>query len=271
MGERHRIRAVPGVPDDPFRLGPGDPLVLEGIDKCRPEPGHRRGRERSMWLHEPRRGIHAHHSVDDVVQAVPVGARELIGKCPNPVAPHEVELDEGAVLVEDRQLHAGERVPGPSRLRDPPAGGPAAHAPAASRSGPATGTDSRTRGPSAGNEIVMGSWSCGRTSVGSLKTSRVTTTPSAIRIRIRTMDPRKLTSATVPRRTLEPSGPVPRVTIPGRSARLMVSPARASTGREIRNSCPPTLRRPAPASTTAAGRTLSVPTNEATKPVVGKL
>ena len=48
-------------------------------------------------------------------------------------------------------------------------------------------------------------------------------------------------------------------------------PVRAVTGRLIRNSWPATLSRPAAGSTTTDGRTLSVPTNEATNPVAGKL
>ncbi len=77
------------------------------------------------------------------------------------------------------------------------------------------------------------------------------------------MEPRKLTSEMMPRSTFEPPS-VPRETISGRRASEMVDPVEARTSLAILMSCPPTESRPSPALTTWAGRTLSVPTNEAT-------
>ena len=78
--------------------------------------------------------------------ASPVAASSRLASRVHPPAPHQVELDERAVLVEDQQVDSVEQ---------PIAGGHGAHASAISSSTDSTGAfASRTSGPSCGKLIV---------------------------------------------------------------------------------------------------------------------
>ena len=92
------------------------------------------------------------------------------------------------------------------------------------------------------------------------------------RTRTRTIDPRKLTSSTVPRIRFPWPGASWRDTISGRRATARASPAFASSSpRAAWTSCPSIAIAPRAGSTTCPRRMLSVPTNDATKVVRGKL
>ena len=104
-GERHRVRRVPGAVDR--RLGAGRARRLHRRGRPRPPPGsgtsawpraaRGRGRGRSPSS-TPRQRVQA--LAERQARGGLRAGRELI----HPAAPHQVELDERAVLVEDEQV-----------------------------------------------------------------------------------------------------------------------------------------------------------------------
>src|SRR3972149_2141513 len=86
---------------------------------------------------------------------------------------------------------------------------------------------SSTRLASGGKETVTASPIGGRVRFGSLNVSSETVGPSPSRIRRRTIEPRKLTSTTGPRRGVVPSGPSSSEMLSGRRATETISPAPA--------------------------------------------
>ena len=101
---------------------------------------------------------------------------------------------------------------------------------------------------------------------GSLNWSNESEPASPTLIRVRTIEPRKLTSSTAPCRRFGPP-PSPSSTASGRSATVTLVPGRTAFDPVI--SWPATVTRAA--STAVAGSRLSVPTNDATNGVAGKL
>ena len=96
--------------------------------------------------------------------------------------------------------------------------------------------------------------------------------PWSRRTRSRTIAPRKVASSTAPVRALSPSAGGPRRSASGRSASALVSPALApSMAPRARSSACPTRIAPSAGSTTTPSSVLSVPTNDATKRVRGRL
>jgi hypothetical protein len=74
-------------------------------------------------MDEAGRGIHAEQRVQALAEAEPRRGLEAASQLLDPVPPHQVELDEGAVLVEDQQLDPVERVASLGLVQPSVAGG----------------------------------------------------------------------------------------------------------------------------------------------------
>ena len=268
--QRDRIRDEPGRLGRPPRGGDARAPASQDPRHGLLDPGHRRGRERPAGATRPLDRVEADRREDVERHRAPDRGVQAIAELARPAAPHRVEVDERAVLVEDDDVDAGQVDRRPcarlqQRLRGGQRVGLVGH-----------GVGLRTRQASGGNRRTTGAPAAGTARFGLLNVSTPTRRArrrwSSARGR---PSPRKATSSTVAGIRLAPS-PSPDAVErdhlgpdrdrdrarrpPRRTSELVVIVAvRRPTGGAPRG------RRSVP------GRRSSVPTNDATNAVAGKL
>src|SRR4029079_18827770 len=201
----------------------------------------------------PADGVGAEHRVELGFDRPVGGFLERASERLGPAAPHRAEVDERAVLVEDDEVDAV-KTDGHTSAPTSELG-----VAASSRAAP------RTNDASGGNEIVTGCPTSGTLRWGSLKESSATIeggsppASSPRRTRMRTIEPRKLTSSTVPVSRLGAGAPSPNEMPSGRRASVPRPSFEASVATLLaRISWPSIDNRPVGASITPALTRLSV-------------
>ena len=152
VGQRRRVGRVPGAG---HRLVGAVPGATPGVDQHGDghvvEPGHGRRDEAAARAGHPGHRVVAEHRVQRLAHGRAGGRHEAIGEGLRPAAPHRVEVDERAVLVEDDEVDA-RRDPRPGGRRRYRHGlGQSIASAAASRSSASAGaSEPRTRQASGG-------------------------------------------------------------------------------------------------------------------------
>ena len=229
-GRRWSRRRFAGRRPERVRTAPaGRPAARARRDRVGLEPGVSTARRAAATLgHQRRRTAPTSSSISAIVATAsgapgrtrpPTGSKPIVAKTSpatgrrvaprgapeveRPAAPHRVEIDQRAVLVEDDEIDPVEdRVREPRRARARRAGHSASAI--ACRSRRARGPAPRTSVASGGNETVTSSPIAGACQARVVelveRDGRVAVRPTWTRVR--TIEPRKLTSSTSPRRRL---------------------------------------------------------------------